>query len=237
MLVDIPEVQGFVLFEARTGVLVTERRFVKNFGLPGSKNEPAIADPVGLALQLFAFSKFAGEVSNDFQLSCLGLGDSAGSIYMASTIRSKETDGGDAPLILALFGRLPKELGHMLAEKLLTACLLVPSTKDRLKQFKTSNLGVPLRDALRTGLDSLVFDLASELPLMPAWIVIIYTKVYEEGTYPMKERATTTPATNVVPQRPHGPPPNVHSTAPPLSRRLRDRMHFPRPSSQSRPRS
>jgi len=130
---------GFVVFDARTGTMHSQRRLVRGFGLPGAQGQsgladpgqPGLADPVGLALQLFAFNRFCGNLPGAPSLERLGLGlgsefEDARSVSFANAqITDPAGSGRELELVLALFSAaVSPQLGQRLAQGLLNALIV-----------------------------------------------------------------------------------------------------------------
>jgi len=169
---------GFVVFDASTGALLHQRRFRRSFGLPGALQQLSLADPVGLALQLYAFNRFSGDLPGGPRLQHLQLThgasdalDGAGlSISFASSevAADQSTDAGRRLPVLALFSALPEHLAIRTASAVLAAFEAPGSAAGAAacrRKREEAALGV-LQDWL-------VAEIADQLPGETPWLVLL----------------------------------------------------------------
>ena len=101
---QMPPLQGIVVLDAGTGALLFQRRFVPNFGMIG---EDTAVDPVGLALQFFAFTKFCENVPGVAQLRNMRIGPDTGAQQVSFAVTVPlEAAPNTVTLALALFNTL-----------------------------------------------------------------------------------------------------------------------------------
>jgi len=115
---------GIIVFDADAGALLFQRRFVRGFGLRGCAQQPSVADPVGLALQLYAFSRFCADIPSAGDLLYMQLSRDGGGVFFASGVAPEPTAAKvrEVTIVLALFANgARREFGQRLAAALLQA--------------------------------------------------------------------------------------------------------------------
>lgn len=194
---------GFLIFNSSSGVLLFQKKFSKGFGLAAAANNPSAADPVSLALQLFAFQKFSGNLENELlEFIALGSGGESG-VHLVhhgqsgskaeSVSESNEVNSGNArPVTLALFSSFPIQLSRHLANGILQTFVA---------QFSTVLQAAPAHSAPALGKfesldgflqevpDALVSNVTQRIPFAIEWLLVIWgdTKI---------ESATAAPQVN-----------------------------------------
>eukprot|EP00913_Durusdinium_trenchii_P016334 g15353.t1 len=72
-----------------TSALVYHRRYDADFGIPNARQQASLADPVGLALQLYAFSRFSSSFPKSPQLQVLHFGEILHVLHPSSDAKSE----------------------------------------------------------------------------------------------------------------------------------------------------
>eukprot|EP00930_Biecheleria_cincta_P053302 TRINITY_DN3872_c0_g1_i7.p1 TRINITY_DN3872_c0_g1~~TRINITY_DN3872_c0_g1_i7.p1 ORF type:complete len:444 (+),score=49.47 TRINITY_DN3872_c0_g1_i7:141-1472(+) len=217
---------GFLLFNADTGAPLYHRRFLPGFGLPGAKHQPALADPTGLALQLFAFCRFSRDLPNQPQLEQLDLGNGLGSrgIYFASqSFQDSQNDTAVLRITLVAFGDFPAWLGVRISSELLRAILLENAPPDAITPFFPASWRFKSLSATLEGVvDWLVESIAAQLAFRPQWLcVFLYDDdKTDKNCAKVSDIAVSTP----TPRPPTEPPPAGHGRPSLLARRLLQRI-------------
>jgi len=237
---------GLIVFNADSGALLYQRRFVRGFGLPGALREPSLADPVGLALQLFAFSRFGRELPGAPQLDRLTLGGDNGSATLAhGEVPEPSGSGQRVPLVLVLFGECPPDLARRLADGLLEAFVAeqgriadsvatagAASSSAAVSRPPPRRGGQPtwrfrsLDAYLEEVPDWLIADVAGHLPCQPAWLALLYREPDAKPSEPdassngQATGSASAAATPPDPRPPAEPPPSARGSRPPLARRV-----------------
>ncbi|CAE8662715.1 unnamed protein product, partial [Polarella glacialis] len=220
---------GFLVFNTDTGAPLYHRRFLPGFGLAGAKQQPSLADPVGLALQLFAFSRFSRDLPGNPRLEQVHFGqagDKSGVFFAWLEVPDLQKEGQVLTLTLALFGDVPSHLGLRLAQSLLKA--IASENTSSLEPAQAA--GGPPRPSPRGGVvqwrfksldalldvvpDWLAADLLGCLPATPQWMALL---VSDEAVSSAEPRPLT-------PRPPPGDRPPGTPRAAPLARRLLQRF-------------
>ncbi|CAL1155147.1 unnamed protein product [Cladocopium goreaui] len=182
---------GFLVFNADTGALVYHRRYEADFGLPNAKQQLWLADPVGLALQLYAFSRFSTSLPNSPQLQSMRFGELShlGNVFLASEQIPDDEGQPAVHLTLAAFGDLPQDLGSQLAKILLHDFIEENTNAVRVLHPAGDAASEPapqktwhfhsLDITLESMVDWLVGYLAKSLPQFPKWACLL---CFEEET-------------------------------------------------------
>ncbi|CAE8641108.1 unnamed protein product, partial [Polarella glacialis] len=221
---------GFLVFNTDTGAPLYHRRFLPGFGLAGAKQQPSLADPVGLALQLFAFSRFSRDLPGNPRLEQVHFGhagDTSGVFFAWLEVPDLQKEGQVLTLTLALFGDVPSHLGLRLAQSLLKA--IASENTSSLEPPQAA--GGPPRPSPRGGVvqwrfkslealldvvpDWLAADLLGCLPATPQWMALL---VSDEAVPSAEPRPFFSPR-----PPPRDRPPGTPRTAP-LARRLLQRF-------------
>lgn len=176
---------GFLVFNADTGAPVFHRRFESGFGLPIAKRQPSLADPVGLALQLFAFSRFSDGLPSAPKLQSLRFGraGTVGDIFLASaSLPDPIAKDATLRLTLVVLGDLTAKLGSRLSQSLLqdfaeenvtSIHVLHPEQHTEPSPGKTTWHFHTLDSSLESVVDWLADDVARALPNFPPWLCVL----------------------------------------------------------------
>lgn len=189
---------GFLIFNSSSGVLLFQKKFTKGFGLAAAATNPSVADPVSLALQLFAFQKYSGGLENEL-LELISLGScKEGDVHLAyhgnagsnlsGLAEGKEgSSGTKMPLTLALFSSFPYDLSRHLANGILETFVM---------QFATTLQAAPAHSAPALGRfeslegflqqvpDTLVSNLIRRVPHAIEWLLVLWGDVSTENATP-----------------------------------------------------
>lgn len=228
---------GFLLFNADTGAPLYHRRFLPGFGLPGAKQQPALADPTGLALQLFAFCRFSRDLPDQPQLEQLDLGNrgggSRGIFFASQSLADRQNGSGMLPITLVAFGDFPAWLGVRISSELLKAIILENTAVSQAHAMQGPDaikLSLPpaswkfksLSPTLEGVIDWLVESLAAQLALPPQWLcVVLYD---DDKTDKSCAKASDIAVSAPTPRPPTEPPPTGHGRPSLLARRLLQRL-------------
>lgn len=227
---------GFLLFNADTGAPLYHRRFLPGFGLPGAKQQPALADPTGLALQLFAFCRFSRDLPDQPQLEQLDLGNGGGSrgIFFASqSLPDHQNDSGMLRITLVAFGDFPAWLGVRISSELLKAIILENTSASQTHAMQAQDAIKPpllptswrfksLNPTLEGVIDWLVESLAAQLALPPQWLCVF---VYDDDkTDKSCAKVSDIAVSAPTPRPPTEPPPAGQGRPSLLARRLLQRL-------------
>ncbi|CAE7435454.1 unnamed protein product [Symbiodinium sp. CCMP2456] len=192
---------GFLVFNADTGAStgkhetetelnqlgapVFHRRFELGFGLPIAERQPSLADPVGLALQLFAFSRFSDGLPGAPKLESLRFGraGTVGDIFLSSaSLPDPIAKDATLRLTLVVFGDLTAKLGSRLSKSLLqdfaeenvtSIQVLHPEQNAEPSPGKTTWHFHTLDSSLESVVDWLADDVARALPNFPPWLCVL----------------------------------------------------------------
>lgn len=176
---------GLIVFDAGTGALLYQRRFLRGFGLPCASSQPSLADPVGLALQLYAFNRFCGDLPGAQRLEYLQLGTGHAIFFAASEVDAAQghphCPKAKRSLVLALFGDPPQSLGQRLASVLLEAFTAEHATSAvEDTEALTPRPGTTsswrfrsLDTVLGSVVDWLVGDIVDRLQQAPSWVAVL----------------------------------------------------------------
>lgn len=237
-------IHGFVIFHEGTGSLLCQRRFIRGFGLQGAAQQPSLVDPVGLALQLYAFNKFCSGIKCNSRLEGVTLGPPTigsnttglarlvqGITFAAASLPSS-AEGRELPLVLALFGDLPTGLGQHFASRLLASFV---TEHVAAQQGVGRGPGVPpragghswrfltLHDFLQNEApDLFAAAVADRLPSQPRWLMVIAATSATVSAVQKGIPVLTTPI-SVSPRPPAEPAPDGRGRAP-LARRMLQRL-------------
>lgn len=185
---------GFLIFNSSSGVLLFQKRFSKGFGLAAAAANPSAADPVSLALQLFAFQKYAGALENEW-LELISLGsDKEGNVHLAYHGRSapnvdslresrEASDSSAMPLTLALFSSFHIDLNRYLAHGILLAFTTqFASTLQAAPAHSAPQLGRfdSLDSFLQQVPDTIASNIARRIPHSPEWLLVLWGEASNE---------------------------------------------------------